>query len=376
MFAKFKIALFMLAIVAASTFTTSRSVKAENVLNGQHTENVQLVLDDSQSHEVFVQINDTSVLFYVDGVVPLVSVYNNGMPHVHVEILGGPHGDQVVFNDFSGAYLAGVDVQLEFVGGDGNDSVEHGINMWTGTPDPPRVSDFPCTFFGNGGVDNLEGANGDDLIFGNAGVGLLSGGPGNDVLVGDDSMDSIHGGEGNDTILGGNGWNFLYGGDGNDSLTGGLSWDTIHGDDGNDTIKGGLGNDNLHGGDDNDSIFGGPGADDIYGGPGDDFIKGESGLDEIFGGEGNDVLDGAGTQNMSWGFGLWYPTQHDSSADVIEGGPGEDWFKNYMHLKPAGDGSADIADQDTLVDYDPGEGDIATQAIWQMTYLPILGLGR
>ena len=118
-------------------------------------------------------------------------------------------------------------------------------------------------------------------------------------------------------------------------------------------------------------ILGGPGNDDIFGDDGDDTIKGESGLDEIFGGEGDDVMDGAGSTNMLWGFGLWYPTHHDSSNDIIEGGPGADWFKNYMHIKPNGMWAV-IADEDTRVDYNPGEGDIATQAVWQWTQLKIV----
>jgi Ca2+-binding RTX toxin-like protein len=76
---------------------------------------------------------------------------------------------------------------------------------------------------GTGGVDTLDGADGDDVLSGRGGADTLTGGAGNDSLQGDDGNDVIDGGAGDDSLQGNHGNNtYRFGrGDGQDRL---LSW--------------------------------------------------------------------------------------------------------------------------------------------------------
>ena len=121
-----------------------------------------------------------------------------------------------------------------------------------------------------GGNDTLLGGLGNDTINGGAGIDWLemtndrgtavdlaktvaqSTGEGLDVILG---IENVEGADGNDRIFGNALANMLDGDDGNDLLDGRGGVDRLLGDDGRDTLKGGAGNDILTGGDDVDVFF-------------------------------------------------------------------------------------------------------------------------
>ena len=103
------------------------------------------------------------------------------------------------------AYSPGDTVLIEAGNGDDNVVIGAGLNI-------------NVVFDGGSGNDRIE-------MLGN-GILQASGGPGNDVLIGGGLNDILDGGDGNDT---------LQGGDGSDSLTGGLGNDVLEGGSGNDT---------------------------------------------------------------------------------------------------------------------------------------------
>ena len=96
-----------------------------------------------------------------------------------IVVKAGAGDDTLIIN-------AGVDLNVEFDGGTGNDRIE---------------------MHGNGTL-------------------VANGGPGNDTIIGGGLNDVLEGGDGNDT---------LQGGDGNDSLSGGMGDDILQGGAGNDT---------------------------------------------------------------------------------------------------------------------------------------------
>jgi Ca2+-binding RTX toxin-like protein len=182
-----------------------------------------------------------------------------------------------------------------------------------------------------GGVENVLGGSGNDMLIGAAGViNSLNGGAGNDVYVvqeaGDIVTEGLNGGTdevrsigtsyalananvenltfigagsftgiGNaaaNVITGGSGSDTLSGGVGNDTLFGNASNDTLNGDIGNDTLNGGTGVDTLNGGDGSDTLDGGTENDTLNGGTGNDVLNGGDGVDVINGGANNDTLTG------------------------------------------------------------------------------------
>lgn len=66
------------------------------------------------------------------------------------------------------------------------------------------------------GVENAEGAQGDDRLFGNGKSNQLNGAAGDDLLVGNGGADRLDGGRGNDDIRGGGGRDLMAGGGGAD----------------------------------------------------------------------------------------------------------------------------------------------------------------
>jgi len=105
-----------------------------------------------------------------------------------------------------------------------------------------------------GGIDTIDGGDGNDTIFGDFGNDTIDGGNGDDI---------IYGGTGIDNINGGNDDDFIYGDAGNDIINGGS---------GDDVINGGVGDDVINGGDNNDIIYAGDGDDTVNGGAGNDTI--------------------------------------------------------------------------------------------------------
>ncbi|MBW6438222.1 calcium-binding protein [Actinoplanes hulinensis] len=142
------------------------------------------------------------------------------------------------------------------------------------------------------------------------------------------------------TIDGGSGSDRIFGGTVGDRLTGGTGSDLLNGRGGNDTLHGLSGNDVLYGETGNDDLFGETGNDRIHGGAGDDTLLGYEGRDRLYGDAGVDIM--SGDEN-----------DKNVSADVIMGGPGEDWVQYGGYMK----GVRVDLDGASGDDGRPGEGD-------------------
>ncbi len=112
-----------------------------------------------------------------------------------------------------------------------------------------------------------------------------------------------------DILLGTSAADDISGKDGGDVIQARDDDDIVHGGKGDDSIQAGFGNDNIHADEGDDAVFAGAN---------DDYANGGKGNDELYGQDGDDVL---------------------------EGGPGADFFD-------CGPGF------DTVVDFNPNEGDI------------------
>jgi len=119
----------------------------------------------------------------------------------------------------------------------------------------------------------------------------------------------IDGTKKSDILLGTSAADDIKGKDGGDVIQARDDDDIVHGGKGDDSVQGGFGNDNIHADDGDDAVFSGPN---------DDYVNGGNGNDELYAQDGDDAL---------------------------EGGPGADFFD-------CGTGF------DTVVDFNPNEGDI------------------
>ena len=84
-------------------------------------------------------------------------------------------------------------------------------------------------------IENLTGSIYADSLWGDDGVNEFMGMDGNDTLKGFGGADSLHGGNGNDTLAGMDGADVLRGDGGNDALDGGAGADTMLGGTSSDT---------------------------------------------------------------------------------------------------------------------------------------------
>jgi hypothetical protein len=109
-------------------------------------------------------------------------------------------------------------------------------------------------------------------------------------ICGNGHDDYILGSEGDDIIFGSPGNDVIMALGGNDLVFAGPGDDTVYGGDGNNQLFGGLGNDNLIGGIFDDLLVGGPGDDHLYGGDGDDILIGGPGADYFDCGDGIDSV--------------------------------------------------------------------------------------
>ena len=202
-------------------------------------------------------------------------------------------------------------------------------------------------------------------------------GSGDDIVyVGSDyATDNLDGGTGTDwigfswsfgssdltyTINSGNASNFenIAGGQGDDTLTGDANANVILGGKGNDTIYGEAGNDKLYGGISPDSsgnnltnslnLTVGLYYNQYYQGAGNDNLYGGAGDDELYGAAQDDLLDGG------------------TGKDVLSGGEGSDTF-----IIRLGDGSATIANADTITDFTDGSDVLGLDDGLQYTDLTI-----
>lgn len=156
-------------------------------------------------------------------------------------------------------------------------------------------------------------------------VRVIAGGDGSNTITLGDAAAYAFGGAGDDTIVAGEGAAALFGGTGQDTLTASDTGTWIDGGEGDDSITGGGGDDTLWGGahsagddtvQDNDLIDGGAGDDEISGG---------YGADILIGGEGDDVVDHLGRVEEEYAVpGSYFAWHIDNSADVLDGGEGND----------------------------------------------------
>ncbi len=251
----------------------------------------------------------------------------------------------VVFNQFTGAYGLAGDSADQLLGGAGND------RLWGGE-----------------GADQLYGEADNDQLVGSSGGDYLNGGDGADKLFGDGSQSSnpdnytfpqyhgddvLDGGEGNDQLLGDGGADELYGGGGNDILLGDADGiptdyqgaDRLDGGSGDDTLYGGGKDDVLLGGDGADKLYGGAQDDELHGGAGNDRLEGDSGTapaadqgkDTLYGDAGNDTLLGAGGMDILYG-GVGDDELYGDADDVpvalqdndaLYGEDGNDYLRGY-----------------------------------------------
>ncbi|MBL6605797.1 MAG: hypothetical protein ISQ23_08335 [Alphaproteobacteria bacterium] len=106
---------------------------------------------------------------------------------------------------------------------------------------------------------NFEGVTGsmfNDYLVGNSDVNDLHGADGDDIIRGEGGNDNLFGGGGDDIVYGGAGDDMIYGGHSDDKLFGGTGADIIKADAGKDTLDGGA--DTVR-----DTLTGGAG-DDIF----------------------------------------------------------------------------------------------------------------
>lgn len=127
----------------------------------------------------------------------------------------------------------------------------------------------------------------------------------------------------------------------------------ILGGTGNDTLIGGPGQDYMRGGFDNDSIIGNQGDDTLDGQAGNDFVFGGDGADVVIGGDGNDTLMGSDAIGHN---GLHPIGTLDVEVDVLEGGPGQDYFvERYYRYEGRIFKRKNYIDSDMVLDYQPGD---------------------
>ncbi|MFN8422742.1 MAG: calcium-binding protein [Anaerolineae bacterium] len=314
--------------------------------------------------------------------------------------VGGGGDDLIVSGD--GTSDARTQVDLAW-GGDGADEMHlsHGGDL--------TVGDFTFRLgnvaFGQAGDDDIETADGVDVIFGGAGDDTVRTGKGaavdikdsggdsalrlplGDLVFGDDDDDTIDaddpsvdradddidvvfGGGGDDTIRG-YGGGLLSIGDAADPTFEVALGNVIFGGDGEDVITTTDGVDVIFGGADGDTVQAGQGADlDIEGSDEDSTFRLALG-DLIFGDDGKDTLDGDDPS----------ADRADDDIDVVFGGGGDDTIRGYgggllsigdandpkfdLTLGNAvfgGDGDDDIACGDGIDVILGGDGDDTAQA--------------
>jgi Ca2+-binding RTX toxin-like protein len=265
-------------------------------------------------------------------------------------------GDGVDMADYSDR-TASLRVDLDGVADDGEsgeqDNVEPDVEDVIGGSDDDTLTGSGAANLldGRNGDDRISGAGGDDVLDGgadNPGSDSLDGGAGSDMLFGRAGDDELDGGSGDDSLSGAGGQDTVVGDDGNDSLEGGAGGDTLSGGPGNDIVNGAEadltgadGSDNLTGGAGTDTLLGADGNDTLDGGPGPDVMNGGDGTDTVdYDGRSKPVrvtLDGVADDGEPLEGDNVFPNVEnvvggtvgddlygDSSANTIDGGPGED----------------------------------------------------
>jgi Ca2+-binding RTX toxin-like protein len=205
---------------------------------------------------------------------------------------------------------------------------------------------FAGTIDGGGGTNTLDYSSYTTAVA----VALADSGFGTatNVMGGVVNIQNVSGGTGNDTLTGNSGDNLLRGNAGDDVLNGGSG--------GNDILVGGAGNDALTAGPGRSLLFGGTGADTLLGGGGDDLlIAGTTHYDANTSAllaimaewKRTDADYSTRIAHLRTGGGLngtiklnSSTVYNDTSADLLTGGAGQDWFWGNLS---------------EITDLDPGE---------------------
>jgi Ca2+-binding RTX toxin-like protein len=286
-------------------------------------------------------------------------------------VLGGGAGDVLSGNE-DGDIVLGDHGVIDYVTGDGD----------LATPDLVRATDPD-----QGGSDTLEGNEGDDLLVGGADGDFAYGNLGDDLVLGDSGtvtytggivtrvestfagiggVDTLEGNEGDDLLVGGADGDFAYGNLGNDlvlgdsgtvTYTGGIVTrveSTFAGIGGVDTVFGNEGDDLLVGGADGDFAWGHLGNDLVLGDSGtvtytggivtrvESTFAGIGGVDTLEGNEGDDLLVGGADGDFAYG---------NAGRDIVLGDSG---LVTYGTLITVESTSPDVGGSDTL---EGNEGD-------------------
>lgn len=237
--------------------------------------------------------------------------------------------------------------------------IDWGGDASSDAEDSPEAESFPDT-----DTTFIEGTSGDDgypdIPYGTEGPDVFDLGSGNDTAFGNGGDDLLQMGGGNDFANGGFGDDIMDGGNGADKLLGAPGDDDLFGSAGADVLLGQADDDDLFGGAGDDELFGGAGFDLLQGGADDDVLNGGEGTDTLQGGTGDDVIDGALALDGEEEFGDAFTAAVaagtvplDLSADILQGGPGED----LMVFGPGDEVSGGV-DEDFYLGYvtDPWPG--------------------
>ncbi|MEX0992770.1 MAG: hypothetical protein WDZ37_02125 [Solirubrobacterales bacterium] len=255
-------------------------------------------------------------------------------------------------------------------GGGGNDALTGGAHATTG--DTVSYADTSSTvvvdlsvplpqntgvgFDTLGGIENLTGGSGDDLLRG-ASPDLSNGISGNNQIDGATGSDTADYSNATSGVTASVAAGTATGGGGTDgltsieNLTGGPAGDTLTGD-GNANVLSGAGDD--------DQLFGAAGNDTLDGGANDDLMRGSAGDDSLVGGTGTDEADysdaganvavnlATSTPQSTGGAG----TDTISSSEDVTGGPQNDNLtgNDAVNHIDGGDGGDEIQVRDFTAD--------------------------
>jgi len=263
-------------------------------------------------------------------------------------IIGGGADDTIIGDNAENGTPSGNPGSDILIGDGGSVTYTGGVVSNISTMDP-------C----EGGTDNIEGNEADDVCVGGSAGDNIYGNAGNDIILGDNGSISFVSGqlqEVDTTGQSSGGADYIEGNENDDIIIGGVngSSDTLYGNDGNDIILGDNGfidfnadsdlttldlicpaTDGLGGG---DYIYGNAGSDVILGGTGSDNIRGNEDPDILIGDNGRvEFIEGeivlittitpanltAGQEAIIDGFGDDTITG-DEDDDIIFGGFGND----------------------------------------------------
>ncbi len=194
------------------------------------------------------------------------------------------------------------------------------------------------TIVGTAGNDRLVGTEGRDVIQALGGVDDVKGGLGDDLIcLGDggsepsEILEVARGGAGDDRISGGAGADVALGNTGNDRLVGDEGWDNLRGGRGHDVATDSAGP--------NGYLYGGPGRDRLVGSEQRDEFSDDKGNDTIvaLGGDDQIVLENGGVDRIDAGEGsdiIWigdFDAQEHLEIDLQEGiAQGEDLGTDHL----------------------------------------------